>query len=139
MLSLEVQAQFGVAEKLETTLSALVVSFLVMHCPCVNLNCKIRLEYLFAQFTLHEFNNVFVGEFDVILEHVKCFKSQVAIFAGKFPLTVMHPDVTLQTLIAGENLRALFTIDSSLGLLFHVRPQLFIGEVHLSTVGTDKT
>ena len=51
----------------------------------------------------------------------------------------MHPDVTLQALIAGEDLRAFLTMDCSLGLLFHVRPQLFIGEVHLSTVGTDKT
>ena len=43
--------QFAVAEKLETAFSALVVSLLVMHCPCVNLNCEICLEYLFTHFT----------------------------------------------------------------------------------------
>ena len=139
MLSLDVQTQFAFAEKLEITFGALVFSFLVMHCPCVNLKCKISLENLFAQFTLQEFNNVFMREFDVILEHVKCFKSQIAFLAGKSSLAVMHPHVALQSLFAGENLRALLTIDCSLGLLLHVRPQLFIGEVHLSTVGTDKT
>ena len=110
MFSPEVQAQFAVAEKLVTTFSALIVPLLVMHCSCVSLNCKIRLENLFAQFTLHKLKNVFVQEFDVILEHVKCFESQVAILAGKFSLTIMHLDVTLQSLVANESLRTLLTI-----------------------------
>ena len=139
MPSLEVQAQFAVAERFVTASCALVVSFLVMHSPCVNFNCKVRLEYLFTQFALHEFKNVFVRELYVSLKHIKCFKSQVAILAGKFSLAIMHLDVTLQSLIAGENLRALLTIDCPLKLFLHVNPQMFIGEVQFSTVGTHNT
>ena len=110
MFSPEVQAQFAVAEKLVTTFSALIIPLLIMHCSCVSLNCKIRLENLFAQFTLNKLKNVFVQEFDMVLENVKCFESQVTILAAEFSLTIMHLDVTLKSLVANESLRTLLTI-----------------------------
>ena len=136
MFSLKVNTHLEFAEEFVTANVALIFSFLVMHCSCVNLDCVIRLEYLFTQCALHKFKNIFVRELDVPLQHIQCLESQVAILAVKFSLAIMHLDVTLQTLFADENLRTLFTFECQFRLQFHVQPQLSIREEHFSTIRT---
>ena len=135
MFPTDMSVQFRSADEFEAACIAPMTLFFVVNPSCVLLKRVFYLELLFTLWTLKQLKRLLMVEFDVPPQHELLFKSQVTSVTGKLPLDVVHLNVTLQSFLAAENLRALLTLDlPQLGFFSHVCFQSHIGEELLSTV-----